>query len=1435
MNLHKVKRFISAIVVLSLLMTVFPTAFAADNYSKYTDFPTGWSKTAMEHAVDNGLLAGRSDSTINPHDKLTRAEMATIINRVLGATVKADISNYKDVAPESWYYSEFAKSANMKNFIGTSDTTMHPDEYITREAVFTVIARTLVLETDDYSSLKKYPDGEKVSDWAKSAAAVFVEKGYIQGNDEGMLCPSCHISREEFAQLMYNIIKTYFTETGTYNRTGHDSTLIRATGTTLKDVTVEGDLIIGDGVGNGTVNLKNVVINGRLLCRGGEKAIKLEKTTVKEGVVVYDVNGTVHFDNYRTEEVFKNIRMITPATFRKGGGSGGGRSHITEDEPTYHTVYFHNSVDPEVEPFKVAKIDTSLETEKKNLAHINLSLDTVYGNTGSKKVNTYTRSSLMDNNIFEENEYSHDVEKEYLYEESAGNWKEFTEETTIDKDIHVYYGAKHLVLEATVPVIDYPYSIELVYDSESRIADSLKDGLIETGNTLANARGIIDEKVAALYSQLNSSTGMVDASGNILDKDYGLKIIDVIDYDQIQGEVKKYIDEMLNGSADDLKTVIGLFDIPTLVDQIGGKELISLISIDSIRAMLKEESFKAEAIGFIQEKIKSDSTVIESVLANDTARESLIANATKNNAFIAKLMDYDAFKAEILNVIKTETIKEQLLAQLAKDNVKNEILSIIKNDTGFKNSITDADDATIRKMLVGAVAEPGKVYNDNDSTYETMSESAKKVRDAVVDIVKSDPEYAAYKDEIETLHAYEAIIGRYVTGRNLISGIRVTQDKLAMIDAVVIKVIEKYFSSDENAMNSDLSAIIDGAIIELAKKYVNGEEIVEGNEDSDAQIKEIIEKNIIAFIKDYFADNSSLANDPEIKNFAESIKTEFVEKAKKIDVNTIKQPIVEFVTDPNNGDVIDTFVVDNYDSIVDTVDNAFIENYINTMSAEEANELVKKYATVDMIVTHITDLTPEQRIELSKKIVKMLDNYKPYQDFMNAFKNKKDVFEINKSNTHFVKAVGQAIYGFNFDEILGILKSKGFEPLINVLGEDIVSDMFVASKNDYWRGLEPIVNAIEASEDENAKGYYTTSMNVVINIPLILHGIYENYADDFKAKIAANEIYDYDKNISLQKFAKLDWFNIAIGYDPARINETTGATGYYIRDYMDYYCAMVDMFIIYDDALCFYDTENYDDAKLVEVKKSLTKEVLNMLENLNNLSDNIEQGKPIKGDFTLEDLINKVDSVKASLGGNGSGPVASIAPVIDNMKNILTNLGEGNLPNGYTLDDLTLITERLKNVINGMNEGEYERINSAFKDVISASMKKLAQIVNELDASGTINGTSIESIMSKISALNAIYSKYSSYFERLISVLADADLGSMDIPFDSKELENIIFGRETENVFNIDRALNAVKSKLGENEKTGYDSGMYIIDQYSKVITGNETDFSVFLQRRFYN
>ena len=91
-----------------------------------------------------------------------------------------------------------------------------------------------------------------------------------------MLHPKDPISREEFAQVMYNIVGAYISAPGTYTRTVSGNVMINAPGVTLKGLTVTGDLIIGDGVADGDVVLDNVTVAGRLVVRGGgENSIRL--------------------------------------------------------------------------------------------------------------------------------------------------------------------------------------------------------------------------------------------------------------------------------------------------------------------------------------------------------------------------------------------------------------------------------------------------------------------------------------------------------------------------------------------------------------------------------------------------------------------------------------------------------------------------------------------------------------------------------------------------------------------------------------------------------------------------------------------------------------------------------------------------------------------------------------------------------------------------------------------------------------------------------------------------------------------------------------------------------------------------------------------------------------------------------------------------------
>ena len=333
---NTVKKITCFILVVTMMLSMLSVNIFAATYPD----KAYWATEALSAAVKNEILYGRENGELDPEANLTRAEMAAIIVRAFGANIKADISAFTDVSKDKWYYDDITKAVHMGVFIGSGNGKMNPDSNITREEVFTVIARALVLSDSNYSSLDRFNDKGKISSWAKEFISVLSRKGYVNGDNLGNVNPTSNITRAEFAQLMHNIFQTYFKNAGTYSSTGADSTMIKGESVDLSNIVVEGDLVIGDGANLSTIVLTNVDIKGRLLVRGAAQ-VRLVNTTVGENVVVKNINSNVHFDNYRTEAVFSDINIITSATFKQPttdpgttgdgtgssgtGGGGGGR------------------------------------------------------------------------------------------------------------------------------------------------------------------------------------------------------------------------------------------------------------------------------------------------------------------------------------------------------------------------------------------------------------------------------------------------------------------------------------------------------------------------------------------------------------------------------------------------------------------------------------------------------------------------------------------------------------------------------------------------------------------------------------------------------------------------------------------------------------------------------------------------------------------------------------------------------------------------------------------------------------------------------------------------------------------------------------------------------------------------------------------------------
>ncbi len=314
----KNKRFLTLLLaIVMVLQTMVIPAFAAMT-SDYIDFPyNSWSTEAMTAAVENGLITGTSDIRIEPNKNLTRAEFAAIITRAFGATEKADIAKLSDVKSSDWFYESVAKAVQMGTMNGTGETTFSPNADMKREDVILAMARVLFVDGNDASVLNQFSDRDEIDSWAVKAIAGMVNEGYINGYEDGTIRPQRLITRAELAQMFHNIFKTYISSEGTYeNVASNGSVIVRAKDVTLKNVTINGDLVMADGIGDGDFHFENVTVKGKILARGGEGTVYFVDVKSDGEVIINDPNGTVNFHNYRDEVPFvNNLLENTPATF----------------------------------------------------------------------------------------------------------------------------------------------------------------------------------------------------------------------------------------------------------------------------------------------------------------------------------------------------------------------------------------------------------------------------------------------------------------------------------------------------------------------------------------------------------------------------------------------------------------------------------------------------------------------------------------------------------------------------------------------------------------------------------------------------------------------------------------------------------------------------------------------------------------------------------------------------------------------------------------------------------------------------------------------------------------------------------------------------------------------------------------------------------------
>ena len=251
------KKIMSILIAGVMLLVMSVSVFAA-----FPDMPAGEDGAVLQRAVDNGLISGFEDGTIQPNTPITRAQMATIMSRALNATDTADLSKFVDVKTNDWYYDAMSKAVAMEAFKGDDKSRLNPNNTITRQEAMIVLSRIFDMPKAEVSVLNSFSDCSNVSVWAMKEVSSVCAGGYLAGVTE--LRPLQPMTRLEFAQIMDKIVTRYIDEDGEYTDVS-GNVLVRAQNVKLTNVKGT-NVYTGDGV-KGTVeftgcDLKDVIIRG---------------------------------------------------------------------------------------------------------------------------------------------------------------------------------------------------------------------------------------------------------------------------------------------------------------------------------------------------------------------------------------------------------------------------------------------------------------------------------------------------------------------------------------------------------------------------------------------------------------------------------------------------------------------------------------------------------------------------------------------------------------------------------------------------------------------------------------------------------------------------------------------------------------------------------------------------------------------------------------------------------------------------------------------------------------------------------------------------------------------------------------------------------------------------------------------------------------------
>ncbi|HFJ9281192.1 TPA: S-layer homology domain-containing protein, partial [Bacillus cereus] len=186
-----------------LATTLTPMIDAQAEDKKFNDVPQDhWSFNAITDLANKNIVAGYGNGIFGFGDNITRGQVARMIYNYLKPTDDPNVKNPFTDVKGHMFEKEILSLSKAGIMSGYGDGNFGPDNILTREQLAAVLTRAFNLKATATTTFK---DVEK-NYWATNAISALQENKIAAGTGNNMFEPKMVVTREQYAQFLYNAI-----------------------------------------------------------------------------------------------------------------------------------------------------------------------------------------------------------------------------------------------------------------------------------------------------------------------------------------------------------------------------------------------------------------------------------------------------------------------------------------------------------------------------------------------------------------------------------------------------------------------------------------------------------------------------------------------------------------------------------------------------------------------------------------------------------------------------------------------------------------------------------------------------------------------------------------------------------------------------------------------------------------------------------------------------------------------------------------------------------------------------------------------------------------------------------------------------------------------------------------------------------------------------